>query len=367
MVEMLCECKKDRVLFRDMLSANLNLLFGKGNDEKKDTFLEYFFEHLEYFHINDWALREKDIGDVKVVSSKFFDNDKVGIKVCGYENYAGDEAYLQHVNSFALWQAILAVYGEYKGIKKGCKLCELKLYGHDSTVFSSCGFINYTTPDDVIPSGYYLSLLMADMLARLSLCDVSNSKDVSNILYGEEKEADKCTIYGDIQGINKLLIAAFSVDVNATKLYDSFVSGEGIEGVFYKNDYRGCLLANSYIEGLLNDPLMIMEEYDRIMGSGSYIYLVDKIDYLCECFDECSKPIASVFMQVLNNILKFGKMRIDRLYFNEYITKEEHDDLVSNLNQVYASCKKNIHVQKVKSARKKFKNRVKQLVKGDKK
>lgn len=147
---------------------------------------------------------------------------------------------------------------------------------------------------------------------------------------------DASTGYSVLTSITRLAIAAFSN--NGSINYQNLIGqGYGIVDINTKTRSQRILKANDFIYGIMCDPMHIEQEFDKIMGEGSYRIFAEYLDRLFLNYQK-TKSLSPIEVKRVMNILPDYLNRKCNLYLtNGTFSQEEINRIIGNFNVIWNS------------------------------
>lgn len=328
-MQYLYSTEEDRLLFSETLKKNVCLLVGKNNCNLGDNIIKEFYRNLEYLNIYEWGLKKR-FGYGIHGETMFSTNGHTGISMYGSKGFKGDKAYIIKLFSHEIWHALITVLNSIYGDKEGVKL-ELKNKQVEVNNYSGFFFIKSDNREFMV--GYLLAEVMADILAHI-VYELDN--DTNYVIDDAfNYKIDDVTLdapYDDFLTLVQLFIAAFSMDANFS-FSDNYHGGKGIANYYVDLGKKRCL-ANIFIEGMLNNPLSTMKEYDKYMGMGEYISLLWDLDLVYSDYAKTTKMNTAMLESIGNRLNSFVNNRLKDYLNKEFIDLESYEILLNNFNEL---------------------------------
>lgn len=263
-------------------------------------------------------------------------NSKINVRVKGYEHSSISDAqinhYIRHELIHAFTAAAYDAFGNHKvaGYKDNIPF-------YDNTIINGkeCQAVDGSiyekdiigTGNKIHNGGYCES--MADILAICSRVAFDDSYRVEGISIDTvfKKSISDWNINNITTGyfssitLSRLTIAAFSNFPNAN--YQYILDNGGSIFSTTTTDKGVEVKINDFLYGIMNDPIYIAKEFDKIIGEGKYFEF-------CSYVDMCvnNQPSQQIILGIINILTKFIKDNTDEKVKNGTYTREWADKII---------------------------------------
>ena len=309
-------CTKDKELIVKSFNKVAKLIFGSNKEELRN-FINFYQDIVKEISIYPADYEDENIR-YKVPGICRIDKDKkIVIEMLGFNkaknsdyNFIKHEAIHEFTHSFA--DLLPFMYESKKEIIRD----NIKYQTH-------MGLIEETSLNTgrLVGQHYYGKMFNETMMDLISFISEDNSK-IDDILYAPSYITKVETDYSLFYPLTKLMIVAFSnkVDVN----YLEFIKNK--QGIFdlKESDYY----LNDFLYGILFNPLHIEINYDKYMGSGSYLELCHTLDRTFSICVKNNKLNKSNLKECSLLIKTFFKLKCKDYLDNDIMSKKDITKLV---------------------------------------
>lgn len=340
---------EDKLLFEQELRNNIKILLGSSNTLLVNKFYEEVIDRLKSVSIIGWKDYSDKLNEDMPGLTDYSLDGYTTIDLYGYDNNPYDEEFLKRSFSHEIWHAIIVIL---------CQTCmpDKEYRTEDLLVKNYSGFFNCTDSyNRIFTPGYLLNECIVDMLAIISNNLFHDGKYSIDDIFGFEFTDKYATgTYDYFLTFNQLLISAFNLDVRRG-YQKNFDIGKGLLGYKVKSETGVELPANTFIDGLLQNPLKILEEFNKYLGDQiDYIDFVLAIDNVYFKFKNNMVYDYNVMLGIIGILTTFVNFRLIDYKEQGYISQGEYEFLLNNYNEVLTCFKEEIKAFKIVKSKKKF-------------
>lgn len=350
---------KDLILFNHILGDIISMLFGDKDQSVNAVFSDKVLSRIKCLDIFDWNYKDDELNEFSHGNTKFSSDGKTGIKMYGLEGKSHNTRYIEQIFSHELWRAIMVIVNNIYGS------CFKRDVFYDDCMFdvsNYSGFLRCSTGDYEFTPGYYIVDSLTQMLA-LSVVNKRNDPNFSmdELFKNPIDDEVLSSPTDDLLTFFQLFVSAFNLSSD-NWMDKNYLINKGLLESYESNSTGHVLQNNIFISESIRNPISVMDEFDKYEGKGTYISVLARIDTLYRKYLEEGIVDSKEFIRVSRILKHFIYTRLYNYLDKSLITSDDFSELTGIFNAIYSRFMSEIRVYKIKSAKRKFKKRVKNLV-----
>lgn len=346
-------CIKDEQLYNKSLKNTLGLICGRNNIALQKQFENYFKLKCQVvtFDINDINTETQEMNRINAKGLTGYvgdyKNGDMKIRLFGCNNGSINEYDFQQRSTHEVLHAWSEFLPTILKINRDRIIHNLLYRNISGTIYKkSIG----NEPNETF-GGCYNECMM-DILAECAFVGydntiINNGVTVDTILresrdrwYHNSTEGK--TFYSGFYDFTRLAIAAFSNDANFS-FQKCINNGESIilagDTVNGKNIFK-----NDFITGTLCDPFIIMNQFDEIMGEGSYFKFCTESEKIFDAFVNGRAVSQSQICNIVNDLTSFAAKKCKARCDEGMLSKDNASLIFNNVLRIRTEIYEKYHI-----------------------
>lgn len=330
----------DKKIIEEKLIQNIEFLMGKNLSAMRDVIIEEINNSIE-----EIVTREHN-DNLSLETTTYLENGQTSLNLVTTKS----NIYKNVINrsyTHGLYHTIITYLNNKYGFNYRR---ENIFFGVKSSITNYNGMLHIVDIDENhYTAGNMFLELFIDFISFLTENQHRYGFNINDYILGNRKiKDDASTDYNPLFSIIRLMLVAFNNDPEFD--YQSQLP----HGIIYST----CILANHetiqrnpLLDGILINPISILDNWDLIMGEAGYIDFAYYADLFFNNYLNSFNINEEELIEIIKSITDFAYNKYQWMLNNKRINNEEYKKLMHYYNKVYKQVKREFFGLGVKSSR----------------